>query len=244
MNVPDSPPPYDAVLFDCDSTLSRIEGIDELARGMEAEIAALTDAAMSGEVALEDVYAKRLEKIRPDRAAVEAVGRLYVERAMPHAVELVAALHALGKRVYVVSGGLRTPVAHLAAHLRIPDERVHAVAIHHDDAGAYADFDRESPLARSGGKPEIVRELGERRAVLVGDGTSDLEAAPFLARFIGFGGVKARPAVFEAARVTCAVPDLAALVPCLFSGDELARLEEDPAHAPLIRAARALTPKD
>jgi phosphoserine phosphatase len=38
---------FAAVCFDCDSTLSRIEGIDELARraGLEQEIAPLTDAA-------------------------------------------------------------------------------------------------------------------------------------------------------------------------------------------------------
>ena len=42
------PPKFDAVCFDCDSTLSRIEGINELARraGCEAEIASMTEAAM------------------------------------------------------------------------------------------------------------------------------------------------------------------------------------------------------
>jgi phosphoserine phosphatase len=62
-------PRFDAVCFDCDSTLTRIEGIDELARraGCATEIAALTEAAMNGAVALEEVYARRLVDMRVDR---------------------------------------------------------------------------------------------------------------------------------------------------------------------------------
>jgi len=57
----DAAPPYGTIAFDCDSTLSTIEGIDELAAligvGVDgAEIAALTERAMAGEIALEEVY--------------------------------------------------------------------------------------------------------------------------------------------------------------------------------------------
>jgi len=43
---------FDVICFDCDSTLSRIEGIDELARrvGMGEEMSKLTDLAMNGVV--------------------------------------------------------------------------------------------------------------------------------------------------------------------------------------------------
>ena len=42
---------FRAVCFDCDSTLSRLEGIDELASryGRKDEVALLTEAAMNGE---------------------------------------------------------------------------------------------------------------------------------------------------------------------------------------------------
>ena len=57
--------PFRTVLFDCDSTLSTIEGIEELAAANRPEIVALTEAAMRGEVPLETVYAKRLELVQP-----------------------------------------------------------------------------------------------------------------------------------------------------------------------------------
>ena len=43
-------PKFGAICFDCDSTLTRIEGIDELARrrAAAAEITRLTAAAMDG----------------------------------------------------------------------------------------------------------------------------------------------------------------------------------------------------
>lgn len=233
----DTPPPYSAVLFDCDSTLSGIEGIDELAADHADEIAALTNAAMSGKVPLESVYGKRLDLIQPTRQAVDAIGALYVERCLPNVKELVAALHELGKRVYIVSGGVRAAVLVLAQHLNIDAERVYAVDLKHDAGGDYCGFDEVSPLARDGGKPLILQTIGEPEAALIGDGTSDLEAASEVQRFIAFGGVVARPAVMDSAAVSCSEPDFAALLPLLCNADELATLSESPIHSAIVRAA-------
>lgn len=238
----DAPPPYSTVIFDCDSTLSAIEGIDELAAGRRDEIARLTERAMQGEIPLEAVYAQRLELIRPTRAAIDALGRLYVARVLPHARELVRALGALEKRVCIVSGGLEPAVLALAAHIGIAGKDVRAVAIRHDDRGSYLGFDERSPLARSGGKVAVVRALAEgpgaRPAVLVGDGMTDLEAAGECARFVAFGGVVRRAAVFERAAVGCERADLAALLPLLVSEEEIDILSMSQEHGVLLDAAR------
>ncbi|MDA1266495.1 MAG: HAD-IB family phosphatase [Planctomycetota bacterium] len=238
--------PFGTVVFDCDSTLSSIEGIEDLAVGREDEVRALTDRAMNGELPLEDVYGARLELIRPTAADVERIGARYIETALPHAAQLVSALHHLGKRVAIVSGGLLPPVRALAAHLGIPAAEVDAVGVFFDSAGAYAGFDTDSPLARAGGKLEVVRALAEGEdarppLVLIGDGATDLEAAPLCERFIAFGGVVRREQVFAAADVTCAVPDLAALVPLILTSEEQAHLAASIDHAALVRAAETLT---
>jgi len=248
VEIRDLPPPFWTVVFDADSTLSAIEGIDELAgepAGQPAgrrrvETARLTERAMAGEIPLEAVYGARLALIRPSRAALERLGALYVERALPHARELVAALHALGKRVCVVSGGLEPAVRALAGHLGIEDADVHAVSIRFDEAGAYAGFDESSPLARPGGKPGVVAGIARASPgplALVGDGVTDLEAAVAAARFVAFAGVARRESVLARARVRCERADLAALVPLLLSPDEQERLARLPAHAPLLLAA-------
>jgi phosphoserine phosphatase len=244
--IPDSPPPYRTCVFDCDSTLSAIEGIDELAGPVKGEIAELTRAAMAGELALESVYGRRLERIRPTRAAVEALGGLYVERLVPGARELVAALRFLGKRVCIVSGGLAPAVAALGRTLALDERDVFAVGIEFAADGSYAGFDARSPLARSGGKREIVQRLagepGCAPLVLVGDGMSDLEAAEggALARFVAYGGVVRREEVFARAHVGADGKDPACLLPLLVSEREMRILSRSREHEQVCaRANRA-----
>ncbi len=242
--IADAPPPYSTVVFDCDSTLSAIEGIDEIAAlaGLRAESSKLTERAMAGEIALEEVYGARLAMIRPPRASIDTVGRMYVERALPHARELVRALRALEKRVCIVSGGLEPAVLALAAHIGIAGKDVRAVPIRHDELGRYAGYDERSPLAKSGGKIAVIRELakepGAAPIAFIGDGITDLEAAGECARFIAFGGVVRREAVFERAAVTCDRGDLAALVPLLLSQEEIDILAMSEEHGALLAAAR------
>jgi len=181
------------VIFDCDSTLSAIEGIDELARGrgpqVFAEVEAMTMAAMEGKIAVEDVFARRLEIIRPRRVDVAAVGRQYVEQVEPAARATIRQLQAAGWTPLILSGGFRQVIAPLAAHLGIT--RVEAVDLWFDAAGNYAGYDTEFPTTRSGGKPELIaalkRELAPARTVMVGDGVSDLETRDEVDLFVGFG---------------------------------------------------------
>ncbi|MBL9214567.1 MAG: HAD-IB family phosphatase [Opitutaceae bacterium] len=207
------------VLFDCDSTLSAIEGIDELARvrGPEvfARVEAMTREAMEGRIAVQDVFARRLEIIQPRRADVAAVGQLYIERVEPTARATVDALKAAGWTPVILSGGFRQAIAPLAAYLGIG--RVEAVDLYFDAAGAYAGYDREYPTTRSGGKPERIlllkRELRPVRTVTVGDGVSDLETRDVADLFVGFGRYTPRARVKAEARAF--IHELAELIPLL-----------------------------
>ena len=234
----DTPPPYSTVVFDCDSTLSSIEGIEDLVPESSPELEELTAAAMNGELPLEAVYGKRLELVRPTRQAVLDVGARYIETVLPHAAALIAALHALDKRVLIVSGGLLPAVAILGEHLGIPAAETHAVDIHFDQAGEYAGFETDSPLARAGGKLDLLSSLTTAGAVaLIGDGATDLEAAGACARFIAFGGGVLRKSVFEAAPIGLTEANFAALLPLLCSPPEIDRLKSLPAHTNLVDAA-------
>ncbi len=190
--------PARTVIFDCDSTLSAVEGIDELAIGHREEVARLTALAMAGTIPLEEVYARRLDLIRPSRDALERVGALYIERLVPDAGRVVRALQEAGTIVRVLSGGLAPAVRHVAAHLGIAAAAVAAVEVYFSDTGQYTGFDNASPLARSGGKRDwIVAHTGElpRPIMLVGEGITDLEARPVIDCFIAFAGIVSRPEV-------------------------------------------------
>jgi phosphoserine phosphatase len=153
---------------------------------------------MRGDVPLEDVYARRLALIRPTRAQVDAVGHRYVEALVPDARETVAALRAAGVAVRVISGGLLPAVAAAAAAVGLGVDDVAAVDVRFEASGDYAGFDTTSPLARSGGKREVLagwRATLPTPLMLVGDGATDLEARPAVDAFIAFAGVVERATV-------------------------------------------------
>ncbi len=226
--------PFETVIFDCDSTLSTVEGIDELARwaGKEAEVAALTDRAMNGELPLEQVYTRRLEMINATRENVERLAQLYRDTLVPDARDVIAALQADGRRVYIVSGGLAKGVRDFGVWLGVPEDRIHAVELEYNQlAGNWWETWRhpagrnldEQVLAHDGGpltigkgKAEIIRRLrgdARGRAMLIGDGGSDLEASEAVDLFVGFGGVIARPKVAAGARVFVNALSLAPILP-------------------------------
>ncbi len=189
------------ICLDCDSTLSALEGVDELARLRGPEILArveqMTNDAMDGRVAVEAVFGRRLEIIQPRRADVAAVGRRYVETIEPTARATLAELRARGWTAVIVSGGFTPAIRPLADLLGVT--RVEAVELFFAEDGSYRGYDAAFPTTRSGGKSEVIRrlraELQPVRTVMVGDGVSDLEASPAVDRFIGFGRYVARPRV-------------------------------------------------
>lgn len=213
------------ILFDCDSTLSTIEGIDVLAEraGVVDQVVPLTHAAMDGRLKLEEAYAARLDLIRPSADTLEDIGRLYIDTRVEGAAQAIAALDALGWEVHVVSGGIRQAVLAIARFLGVADARVHAVDLRFDETGQYTGFDSASPLARSGGKAEIARQVGAGadRLVMVGDGITDLEAGEAGATVIGFGGVVRREIVASRAPYFIDRADLREVVRLLASPAEL-----------------------
>jgi phosphoserine phosphatase len=193
------------LLLDCDSTLSSIEGVDELGRLRGPEtfkaVEDMTNAAMDGGTPMEAVFAKRLEIIRPTLAELEAVGAKYVATVEPTAKAALARLRADGWTIVIVSGGFTQAIMPLAKFLGI--ERVEAVVLHFNPDGSYAGFDENCPTCRSKGKNAVARRLrqeyGASTVVMVGDGASDLEVKGDADRMIGFGRYAKRPKVVAGA---------------------------------------------
>jgi phosphoserine phosphatase len=96
------------IAFDMDSTLIGIECVDEMAdaAGLKAEVAAITEAAMRGEIAdYKESLRRRVALLRG--VPVGALQQVYDERLRlnPGAERLVAAAKAAGLRTLLVSGG-------------------------------------------------------------------------------------------------------------------------------------------
>lgn len=99
---------FGLIAFDMDSTLINIECVDEIADavGRKAEVAAITEAAMRGEIAdFKESLRRRVALLKG--VTVADMQRVYDERLRlnPGAAELIAACKAAGMKVLLVSGG-------------------------------------------------------------------------------------------------------------------------------------------
>jgi len=253
---------FDLIFFDCDSTLSAIEGIDELARlkGKEWRVGLLTEKAMNGDLDLREVYGKRLQAIRPTRGQLKAIEERYWQTLVPDAAQVIAALRALGKQVFIISGGLAEPVRGFGKRLGVPPENVRAVELEYNELSGdwwryyepqsrarqtYLDYD-EGPLTVSSGKPSIVQELaGDRhgRRLMVGDGASDLATRSVVDLFVGFGGVVAREKVRLGADIFIHTNSLAPVLPLASGPGGYARLIGTP-YQPVFDKGLALAQGD
>ena len=226
MNATTTAPPVDlgrprfkSVIFDVDSTVCSIEGIDWLAARRDPEIAreseSLTARAMAGDIPIEAVYTQRLARIRPTAGELISLAEAYRESLQPGSQEMITRLQRAGCQVHLLSGGFRAAIVPIALQLGVPTDRVHAVSLTRDTDGTMSLLDGDQPLATQRGKPLIVARLALRTpTVMIGDGSTDAAVRGVVTGFIAYTGVARRENVVA---VADAVADsFAALYPLLF----------------------------
>ena len=99
---------FKLIAFDMDSTLINIECVDEIADavGRKAEVAAITEATMRGEIAdFKESLRRRVALLKG--VSLQSMEQVYKERLQlnPGAAELVAACKKAGLKALLVSGG-------------------------------------------------------------------------------------------------------------------------------------------
>lgn len=208
----------DFVIFDVDSTLSTIEGIDELARmkGVANQTELLTKKAMNGELAFDQVYFERFRIIQPTYQEVKSLGKLYRQTITPGTKETIDHLQRNGVQVFVVTGGFNPAIKMLTRTLQIPDTHVFANKIFDKKKN----FRHRAPLD----KQQVVRCLLHQfhmargriaRSKVIGDGMADLQAGIVTNGFICFAGIEARPNVIDKAEHVVFEKDLRGILPYL-----------------------------
>ncbi|KAI1902801.1 hypothetical protein AGOR_G00019860 [Albula goreensis] len=164
-------------------------------------ITEMTRKAMGGSVTFKTALTERLAIIRCSREQVNKLITDHPPHLTPGIKELVASLQQRNVKVFLISGGFRCIVEHVASQLNIPLHHVYANRLKFYFNGEYAGFDETQPTAESGGKGRVISMLKEQygleKVVMIGDGATDLEACPPADAFIGFGGNVTRPQVKE-----------------------------------------------
>ena len=216
--------PVSAIIFDCDGTLTTIEGIDYLAEnnGVGDEVKQLTANAM-GKTGLNiELYKQRLDWVKPTQEQVNALGQAYFDHRVPDIEAVIKLLQRQHKTIYLVSAGLYPAVSLFGKLLHVAQNNIFAVNISFNDQGHYFNFDTLSPLVTNDGKRKIVTELLKQHENIayVGDGLNDLAVKDLVTRFIGYGGIFFRENIAEQCQFYINTSSLSSLLPLVLTQQE------------------------
>jgi phosphoserine phosphatase len=170
---------FSVLAMDMDSTLINIECIDEIADycGKKTEVAAITEAAMRGEITdFSDSLRRRVALLKGlPISAMQAV--LDVRLALnPGAESLVQAAHAHGLQSLLVSGGFTFFTDAMQRRLGLSHSRSNVL----NHAGGVLDGTVQAPIVDAVAKRDSVQALcaslrvPTSRAIVMGDGSNDL----------------------------------------------------------------------
>ena len=199
---------YRLVAFDMDSTLINIECVDEIAAvaGRRDEVAAITDAAMRGEITdYKDSLRRRVALLKgvPESALAE----VYAQRLQlnPGVERFVAALQAAGLKTLLVSGGFTYFSERIRRRLGLDFARANLLEVV-DGALTGALVARPwGDICDGIEKRRVVLEvcdlmgIAPDQAIAVGDGANDLPMMSVAGLSICYHG---KPAVREQAMIS------------------------------------------
>ena len=188
------------VVFDMDSTLIDAEVIDELAHeaGVGDQVAAITEAAMQGELDFKESFTQRMALLKGlDASVLQSVAeRLTLNEGAEH---LISTLKKLGYKTAIVSGGFTFFAEYLQQRLGVDYVYANQLDIEHGMvtglvSGEIIDGQR---------KAELLRQIAQReglklqQVIAVGDGANDLPMLSIAGLGIAF---RAKPLVKASAK--------------------------------------------
>lgn len=196
------------VVMDVDSTLIQQEVIELLGAkaGKGAEIAAITESAMRGELDFAESLRARVALLAglPDSVLTQVQSEITLT---PGARTLIRTLHKLGHHVALVSGGFEPVIAPLMNDLGIAHMRANNLEI----VAGKLTGELIGPIIDRAGKAEALREFAALHAIelqqtiAIGDGANDLDMIALAGMGIAFN---AKPAVKAAADSSVSAPYL------------------------------------
>jgi phosphoserine phosphatase len=218
---------FKLLVMDMDSTLITIECIDEIAdmQGLKPQVAAITEAAMRGEIEFRESLLRRVALLQGLDA--QALQRVYDERLQlsPGAEPMLATVRAAGLKTLLVSGGFTFFTDRMRARLGLDFSHANVLEIVDGKltgrvSGGIVDAEEKRRSVE-----RVCAELGieSRQAIVMGDGANDLKMMAIAGLSVAY---RAKPVVRAQADIALNFVGLDGILPVLGSPRQAAATDQ------------------
>jgi D-3-phosphoglycerate dehydrogenase len=171
-------------VFDFDSTLTSVEGLDVLAEislknnpnksEVINKIQEITDLGIDGDISFSDSLNTRIALLKANRSQLTELVGLLKTKISNSVKKNKHFFKKYSSQIYVISCGFKEFIEPVVAELNINPERIFANSFTYDENGLITGFDESNPLSQHDGKVSCLRSSGIQGEIqIIGDGYSD-----------------------------------------------------------------------
>tara|TARA_Y100001934_G_scaffold275614_1_gene370516 strand:- start:5013 stop:5684 length:672 start_codon:yes stop_codon:yes gene_type:complete len=171
-------------VFDFDSTLTSVEGLDVLAEIslrnnpdksiVVNKIQEITDRGIDGDISFSDSLSSRIALLNANKSQLLELIELLKTKLSNSVKANKEFFNKYRDQIYVISCGFKEFIEPVVAELNIEPERVFANTFVFDEDDLIIGFDQTNPLSQHNGKVNCLKSSGIQGEIqIIGDGYSD-----------------------------------------------------------------------
>ncbi len=171
-------------VFDFDSTLTSVEGLDVLAEiSLEGnpkraeivkKIQEITDLGIDGDISFTDSLSRRIALLQANKSHLGELIKLLKGKLSASVAANKSFFKDYKDQIYVISCGFKEFIDPIVADLNITSDRVYANTFKFDENGTIVGFDEVNPLSQHNGKVNCLKGANlDGEIQIIGDGYSD-----------------------------------------------------------------------
>lgn len=175
-----------SIIIDFDSTFTKVEGLDELAKiamaghkdqaAIVAKIKDITDRGMSGAIGFADSLRERVRVIPATRQHIEELVQVLFTQISDSFERNKDFISENAEHIYIVSSGFKEFIVPIVTSMGVLEQNVYANTFKFDADGNVIGYDESNLLSQDNGKVKLLQSLDIQGEIyVIGDGYTDYQ---------------------------------------------------------------------
>ncbi|MES2795490.1 MAG: phosphoglycerate dehydrogenase, partial [Bacteroidota bacterium] len=174
------------IIIDFDSTFTKVEGLDELAKialaghkdkkELVAKIVEITDKGMAGQLSFAQSLKERVAVIPANKVHLEELVEYLFSEISDSFERNKTFLKDNAENIYIVSSGFKEFIVPIVTSMGLLSENVYANTFTFDNDGNVTGYDESNLLSQDNGKVKLLQKLDIQGEIyVIGDGYTDYQ---------------------------------------------------------------------